>query len=38
LYNTTTLASSDEFPMNSWPTHENPQKAKFAEFLFHALP
>jgi hypothetical protein len=37
LINATTLALGDELPMNSWPTSENPQKAKFAEFLFHAL-
>jgi hypothetical protein len=33
LYNVATLALGDEFPMNSWPTSENPQKAKFAEIL-----
>src|SRR5215211_4596400 len=27
------LARGDEFPMNSWPTSENPQKAKFAEIV-----
>jgi hypothetical protein len=37
LINAPTLARGDEFPMNSWPTSENPQKAKFAEFPFHAL-
>jgi hypothetical protein len=29
-----TIKDGDEFPMNSWPTSENAQKAKFAEFLF----
>ena len=37
LYNAPTLARSDEFPMNPWLTSNNSVKAKFAEFLFHAL-
>ena len=34
LYNATTLASGDEFQMNSWRTAENLSKGKFREFTF----
>jgi hypothetical protein len=36
LYNEATLASSDEFPVNSWLTSENAVKRKFAEVPFQA--
>src|SRR5215212_3143224 len=32
-----TLALGDESPLNSWLTSQNPQKAKLAEYLLHAL-
>jgi hypothetical protein len=34
LINAPTLATGDEFPMNSWPTPETPLQAKFAEIHF----
>jgi hypothetical protein len=37
MYKPTTLASGDEFLMNTPPISENSVKAKLAEFLFHAL-
>src|ERR687897_3812727 len=37
LINATTLARSAEFRMNSYPTSENAQKAKFGEFTFYKV-
>jgi hypothetical protein len=34
LYNATTLASGDEFPMNPRRISKNSVRAKFAEFFF----
>ena len=37
LANAPTLARGDKFSMNSWPTSENPQKAKFVITAFYEV-